>query len=160
MKKLLILLSICIVFACVGCHSVRQKFVRKSKYKKEIPVYVDFKEYPKAPPRAVYNDYCLFVRGWLQDLSRALGDGKSRKRQRRAVNEVIMNLEQIIEFYNDEGKAKISPLREELLVIRDDIEKYPILNDLKRNFLITKVERIRHKFETRFKYSDAKEWLK
>ncbi len=159
MKQLFVVFLILSLVLNSGCHSLRKKFVRKKKPKKETPVYVDFKEYPTKPSRDAYIDYYLFVRGWLDELIGALEKGISYKRQRRAINEAIMNLEQIISFFNTEGKEKIYPLYEELLSMRSQVEKSPNMSEVKRNSFIRKVEHLKRRFEKNFNYSDAEQWM-
>ncbi|UCC94287.1 MAG: hypothetical protein JSW40_05610 [Candidatus Omnitrophota bacterium] len=142
-----------------GCHSLRRKFIRKKKYQKEAPVYVDLKDYPEKPSREAYIDYYLFIKGWLDELASTLERGMSHKRARRAVNEAVMNLEQIISFYNTEGKDAIYPLYEELLEIKEEVEKNPTASQLKRNALVKKTENLQRRFSARFNYTDAEKWM-
>ena len=157
-RKSLVLLLIGI-FTFSGCHSFRQKFIRKKKSSQETPVYVSFKDYPDRPSKDAYIDYYLFVRGWLDELTGALDKGISFKRQKRAINEAVMNLEQIIAFYSHEGKETIYPFYEELLQFREEIERSPNMSATKRNGLIRKIEAWKRRFEKRFNYSDAEKWL-
>ncbi len=159
MNRKIIILLILLVGLNSGCYNIRQKFIRKKKEKEELPVYVDFKDYPQAPSRQAYIDYYLFVRGWLGELTSALNKGLSYKRQKRAINESVMNLEQIISFYNLEGKNKIYPFYEELLEIRKDIQRCPNMSDTKKNSLIRQIERFKRNFEREFNYSDAEKWM-
>lgn len=145
--------------ALCGCSSFRKKFIRKKKQQKEIPVYVDFKDYPPKPSRQAYINYYLFVRGWLDDLTETLERGISYKRQRRAINEAIMNLEQMISFYSAEGKDKIYPLYEELVRIRQDIKNSPNMSQIRKNSLIRKIKNFKRRFEKDFNYTDAQEWM-
>ena len=147
------------VFCDFGCYSLRKKFIRKKKTGKEAPVYVDFKEYPQTPSREAYINYYLFVRGWLDELTGALRKGVSFKRQKRAINEAIMNLEQIVSFYNSEGKDKIYPFYEELLEIKGEIEKGSTLSSFRKNSLIRKIENFKRRFEKNFNYTDAEQWM-
>ncbi len=142
-----------------GCHSLRKKFVRKKKGKKEAPVYVDFKDYPTRPSREAYIDYYLFVRGWLEELRDALRREFSYKREMRAINEAIMNTEQIISFYNTAGKEKIYPFYEELLAIKKQITMSPNMSEMKRTVLIRKIEHVKRRFEKNFNYTDAEKWM-
>lgn len=160
MKKILIFILLVVMIFGSGCHSLRKKFVRKKKDTKETPVYINFKQYPQLPSRQAYVDYYLFVKGWLEDLVNALQDADSRKKEKRAVNEAIMNLEQIIYFYNQDGKENIYPLYEELLSVKGDIYKGISMNEIKRDMLAVKVDRIRRNFESGFNYNDAKQWIR
>lgn len=159
MKKTLVFSLVIMISLTSGCHSIRKKFVRKKKYKKEVPVYIDFKNYPVKPSRNAYINYYLFVRGWLDELIGALKKGVSHKRQKRAINEATMNLEQIISFYNLEGKDKIYPLYEELLELQKEVERSPNMSEIKRNLLIRRIERFKRRFERDFNYSDAEKLM-
>jgi len=159
MRKLLIFFLVLMVSVTSGCYNIRKKFIRKKKYKKEVPVYVDFKDYPTKPSREAYINYYLFVRGWLDDLVEALKKGISYKRQRRAINEAIMNLEQIITFYSAEGKNAVYPIYEELQGFRKEMAKSPNMSETKRNSLIRKIEQLKRKFEKNFNYADVEKWM-
>ncbi len=141
-----------------GCHSLRKKFVRKKK-EKEPPVYVTFKEYPQKPARDIYIDYYLYTKGWLEDLTKALRKGISYKRQKRATDEAIMNLEQIISFFNQDGVKAIDSLYRNLKQVQTEIKRAPNLSQIKRNSLIRKIENIKREFDSNYTYTDAKEWL-
>jgi predicted RND superfamily exporter protein len=159
MKKFIFYpLIISLIFVC-GCYSLRKKFIRKKKIKKEIPVYVDFKEYSKKPSREVYVEYYLFVRGWLDEAIEGLRRGGNFKRAKKSFDEAVMNLEQIISFYNREGKEKIFPLYEELLEIKEEIYKSPNMSQNQKNLIILKLERIKRTLEKNFNYSQAKKWM-
>ncbi|MFA5008740.1 MAG: hypothetical protein WC546_05920 [Candidatus Omnitrophota bacterium] len=164
MRKILILLLVGIIFSTSGCYALRKKFVRKKKFQKEEPVYINFKNYPTKPSRDAYIDYFLFVKGWLDDLSESLrierlNAGYSNKREKRALNGAIMNLEQIISFFNDEGKEKIYPLYVDLVKIRDTMEKSPNMSPPRRTLILQKIEHFRREFEAEFKYSEAQKWM-
>jgi len=159
MKKLLALFLIVMISSTSGCYNIRKKFIRKKKQKDEVPVYVNFKDYPAQPSRKAYINYYLFVRGWLEELTDALKKRISHKRQKRAINEAIMNLEQIITFYDVEGKEKIYPFYEEIRDFRKTIQNNPNMSDVKRNSLVRKIERFKRGFEKDFNYRDAEEWM-
>ncbi|MBU2044821.1 MAG: hypothetical protein KJ977_04705 [Candidatus Omnitrophica bacterium] len=158
-NKLLFVFLILSLTLNTGCHSLRKKFIRKKKTKQEAPVYVDFKEYPTTISRDAYIDYYLFVRGWLDELLGALEKGISYKRQRRAITEAIMNLEQIISFLNNQGKDEIYPVYEQMLSVRDRIQRSPNLSQVQRNSLIRTIEQLKRQIEKRFNYSDVEQWM-
>ncbi len=160
MRSALYLLLILFLFFSAGCYTLRKKFIRKKQFKKEKPVYVDFKEYPQKPSREAYLTYYLFVRGWLDELKESLISEQNVKRQRYAINQAIMNVEQIISFYNLEGKESIYPLYAELLEIRRLIESGPRLGQVQRNLVISKIEHFKRNFDANFSYQKIEEWLK
>jgi len=158
MRGILIIFLIALIGLNSGCHTLRKKFIRKKKYKEE-PAYVRFKEYPKRPTRDAYLDYYLFVRGWLEELVESLETGSGYKRQRRAINEAIMNVEQIMSFFNTEGKDEFYPSYEELLEIRKQVERGVSLSSSKRYSLIRDIENWKRRFEKDFNYTDAEKWM-
>lgn len=159
MRKFFIYFIVTSILFTSGCHTLRKKFIRKKRYKKETPVYVDFKDYPAKPSRQAYIDYYLFVRGWLDELAESLKRGLSFKREKRAISQALMNFEQMLSFYDLEGKKKIYPLYEELLAIKKEIEKNPNTNEVKRNFLIRKIEYFKRRFEKDCNYTDIEGWI-
>ncbi|MDD4955594.1 MAG: hypothetical protein PHP17_06115 [Candidatus Omnitrophica bacterium] len=164
MRKIIIFLLVGIIFSTSGCYSLRKKFIRKKKPQKEEPVYINFKDYPNKPSRDAYVDYFLFVKGWLDDLTESLSverlnTGYSNKREKRAINGAVMNLEQLISFFNQEGKEKIYPLYTDLVEIRKTIEKEPNMSQARRNLTLQKVEHFRRAFEAEFKYSEAQKLM-
>lgn len=159
MRKILVVLVIAGLFCSSGCYNIRKKFIRKKKISENVTVYVDFKDYPSKPAREAYVDYYLFVRGWLDELNGALKKGISHKRQKRAINETIINLEQIISFYTPEGKDQIYPLYKTLLDIKDQLNRSPNLSSMQRNALVSKIEKFKRRFEREFNYTDAAKWM-
>ncbi len=154
---LLVFLGLAIV-SSGGCRTLRDKFIRE-KTEEEAPVYVAFREYPDKPTRQVYTDYYLYTRGWLGELTKALDKGISHKRQRYAAEQALMNLEQIISFFNQDGRDAIEPLQEALQAIQAEINRIPNLSQTRRNFLIRKVQRVTREFGSSYSYSKVEEWL-
>jgi hypothetical protein len=159
MKKILVFLLIAFVLSTSGCHTLRKKFTRQKKYQKEQQVYVGFKDYPNKPTKEAYLDYYLFVNGWLEDLIDALQKGTSLKREKRAINEAIMNMEQIIGFFNQEGKEKIYPLYEDLTGFKKEVDKNLNTNDIGKDSLIRSIEHFKRQFEAKFNFSDAQQYM-
>ncbi len=159
MRRILTFFLILTLGLTSGCYNIRKKFIRKKKGQEDRPVYIDFKDYPLTPSREAYIDYYLFVRGWLDELAEALNKGLSYKRERRAINEAIMNFEQIIAFFNSAGKDRVYPLYEELLKVREELARSPNMSEIRRNLLIRKIETFKRRFEKECNYTDAEEWM-
>ena len=151
-----------VIFAnfTTGCYALRKKFIRKHKRKKEeAPVYVNFRDYPEKPTRDAYLNYYLFVRGWLDDLQRALKKNTSWKRQKKDIAEAIVNFEQIIRFFNEEGKKAVENTYLGLVNIKKKIESDSQMGGVEINHLIKKIEHLKRKFEHLCKYSNASKWM-
>jgi len=159
MRRICLILLIFVMFFSCGCHSVRKKFVRKKRAEKEELVYVDFKEYPEVPSTEAYINYYLYVRGWLDELLGALDKGTSFKRKKRAIEETIMNLEQIMVYFNEEGRERLYPIYDEFVEVEEEIKKNRTMSENKSNNLIKKIERLKREFEKDFNYVDAEKWM-
>ena len=70
-----------------------------------------------------------------------------------------MNLEQIMSFYNDKGKEKIYPVYQNFISIKKDISKFPNMSQMQKNFLISRIDHIKRRFEADFNYIDAQKWM-
>ena len=157
MRRFINIFLILCLLSSSGCYAIRKKFTRKKRVKKDVPVYVDFKEYDEQPSREAYLDYYLFVRGWLDELTEALQKGTSFKRQKRSLDEAIMNFEQIMAFLNRDGKEYIYPMYEELLGIREDIKANMSKN--RRNLYVRRIDTLKREFEREFNYIAAEKWM-
>ncbi|MCM8819853.1 MAG: hypothetical protein NC925_03550, partial [Candidatus Omnitrophica bacterium] len=74
-------------------------------------------------------------------------------------NEAIANFEQIISFFNPQGKERIYPLYEQLISIKKDIEQNKGVDQIHISNIIHKIENFKRHFETEFSYTDAKKWM-
>ena len=157
MRRYISIFLILCLFSASGCHSIRKKFTRKKKIEKDIPVYVDFKEYDEVPSSEAYIDYYLFVRGWLDEAIEALQKGTSYKRLKRSMDEAIMNFEQIIAFLNSDGKEYIYPMYEELTSTRAELK--PNMSKNRRNVYVRRLESLKREFEREFNYIAAEKWM-
>lgn len=159
MRKFVVILVLIICVLNCGCYGLRKKFVRKRRTPKEAPVYIDFQQYPEKFTKQAYVDYYLFVRGWLDELIGACEKNDSFKRKKRAIDEAIMNIEQIISAFNSDGKNAIYPIYEELRAIQKDIEQQPNMSQVKCNDIIRQTQNVKRRFEKEFNYTDAEKWL-
>ena len=159
MKKLTYLFIVILIFINSGCYSLRKKFIRKKKYKKEPTVYIDLKDYSIQPVEGEYLYYYLYVKGWLEELVKAVEKGISPKRQRLAVNEVASNLEKAMTFLNTEGKNEIYLIYEEFLELKKEIERSSNFTQNKKNYLLFKIRSIKNQVERKFNWVDVEKWL-
>lgn len=141
-----------------GCRTVREKFVRERR-SQEVPVYLTLRDYPEKPTRQVYIDYYLYTRGWLGELEKALIRGISHKRQFYAVSQALMNFEQIIVFFNPEGKEAAASLLADLRQIYSGIKQTPNLSQIRRNALVRSTQRVKREFTAGYPYSKVEKWL-
>lgn len=159
MRKYIILLLISSIMISSGCTSLRRKFIRQKKQEEDIQVYVDFKDYGDKPTSEAYVDYFLYVRGWLDELKVSLDSGLSYKRSKRAIDEAIMNMEQITDILNDEGKAGLKPILTQLNDISKAIKDDRSMGYVDRMRLIKEIEKIRREFDRNFSFSKAQVWF-
>ncbi len=143
-----------------GCHALRKKFVRKNKKETPPPLYLELREYPKAPTKEMYHEYYLFVRGWLEELKRAIEENQSPKRQKKSIDEAIKNLEQVMYYYNERGKEKIAPLHQRFLQLREEIYDPYFTATGNFNYVLREIDRLKREFEKNYSYEDASKWIK
>jgi hypothetical protein len=159
MRKVIIVFLISNLLVFGGCLTLRKKFIRKKKPKLEPTVYVDFKQYPEYPSQEVYQLYYVFAQGWLDELIKALNYTGNRKKQKQAITEVINNVEQMLGFFDEEGKKETEHLYQELIEVKDKL--YSIqLNKIIQNQLLKKVERIKREFPEKFSWKNVSPWIK
>ncbi len=158
MKKILFVFLLVNIVFLTGCHPLRNKFIRKEKPKKISSVYVDFKDYSETLSKEDYLDYYLFVQGWLDELIQALDPSGNRKKQKQAISEAIVNFEQMIYFFNEEGREEVSSLYEEFLKVKKEVNS-SYLNEQKKDSLRTKVDFIKREFQRKLRWSNASLWM-
>lgn len=158
-KRAIIFLAVTIVFSS-GCRTIRAKFVReRHPAGEEPPVYASFKDYPAQPTKEAYIDYYDFLKGWIDDLAEALQEGTNLKREKRAIEQALMNMEQMMYYYNEEGKAKAAPLYKELQEIKDAVYKDPNQSDFQRNALLNRTADFKRRLQREFYYDKAQVWF-
>ncbi len=158
MKKGIYIFIAALIFFNYGCYSIRKKFIRKKKYQKEPTVYIDLKDYSSQQAEGEYLDYYLYVKGWLDELVKAVEKGFSPKRQKLAANEVIHNLEMAMTFLNTDGKNGMYAIYDEFLVIRKEIENNPIFTQNEKYFLLYRMRSLKRQFEKKFNWVDIEKW--
>lgn len=160
MRKMVSLLLVFVIAAGFsGCYSLRKKFTRKRAKETPPPLYLNLKEYPKVPTKDMYDEYYLFVRGWLSELIRDIENKISPKRQRKAIDEALKNLEQIVYFYNEEGKRKINPIYKELIKLRGKVYDPYFIASGDNSSTVRDISRIRREFEKEFSFEKVSDLL-
>jgi len=138
---------------------LRKKFTRKRAKETPPPLYLNLKEYPKVPTKDMYDEYYLFVRGWLSELIRDIENNISPKRQRKSIDEALKNLEQIVYFYNEEGKKKINPIYKELVKLREKVYDPYFITSGNDSSTVRDISRIRREFEKEFSFEKVSDLL-
>jgi len=160
MRKLLsIILALLVILDFTGCHALRKKFVRKRRKDKPPPLYLELKDYPQAPTKDMYDQYCLYVRGWLDELMHTIEEKSNAKRQKKSIDEAVMNFEQIMYFYNEEGKKAAEPLHSKLLSLREEVHAPYFALSASSSSVIRRISRLKRDFEKNFSYEDALAWM-
>lgn len=162
MKRWVYIITIfCIVLSFEGCYSLRKKFVRKKKLerKEEEPVYLDLKSYPVKPPLSVYNDYYVFIDGWLDELEDALKRKVSWKREKRAVDQVLMNFEQMLYFFEDDKKKEFDHIYNKIVRLRENIYKTPEKKEGEINRLVRDIEDLRRILDRDMNPTIMEKWM-
>lgn len=158
-KRILILILGLLIFGN-GCYSLRKKFIR-AKEEKETPVYVDFKDYPEVDTKKLYNEYYTYINAWLEELIESLGeevDVYNYKRDKRAIEEIIKNLDLLLSLFTEEGQAQLKPLYTEILTFRDKFT--PFITDSEKAYILQRLQLIKIRFDDKFSYSKVSLWIK
>jgi len=158
MRRITPILLVAAIFFSSGCLALRKKFIRKKKSEREPVAYVDYKEYPDAPSPEIYHNYYIFAQGWLEDLYQALTETGNRKKQKQAISEAMMNVEQMISYFNDEGKEQTSPLYQEMLLVQKQLLS-PVLNELHQLHLARKVENLKRRIIRELDWRVTSQWV-
>jgi len=159
MRNVCLLLIVLVLFTC-GCYSLRKKFSRNKAHPKETQVYLDLKSYPVSASREDYQDGVLYLNGWLDEAVSNLIENGNRKRVRHSLQEALESMDEIVDFYDEDGKRAIGPLHEELRIVRDDFAHNANLTTIDCNGFKRRIEEIKRSFSENFKYSEAKKWLR
>ncbi|MFC1515050.1 hypothetical protein ACFL5X_04025 [Candidatus Omnitrophota bacterium] len=160
MRKVISILIISVLMLnCAGCYALRRKFVRKRKKDTPPPLYLELKEYPHVPTQEMYHQYWLFVRGWLDELIQSINEKPNTKRQKKAIDEAVMNFEQIVYFYNEEGKDVIGPMHTEILAIREVVHDPYFTSSMNKTIIKKRIATVKRRFEMDFTYAKAQDWL-
>ena len=158
MKRFIYFFLLDVLLMGTGCGSVRKKFIREKKRRKESVVYVDFKEYSNVPPKESYSEYYLFAQGWLDEVLQALLITGNRKKQKQALREALTNIEQMSFFLDEEGKESLSSLHRELVDIQKKIA-VSSMDKVKRDRVASKLEYIKRDFKRKFSTRNASQWM-
>ncbi len=152
---LLFIISISLLWG--GCYPLRKKFVKK-KPRRKPPVYLNLGENSPSFCKEVYLDCYLFIRGWLSEVIDELREGGNVKREKRAIDEVLHNLEVLKSFFNQEGKQKLMQFYKKVEEIKKEIESKLILSEVERLVIRRKVEIMEREFERNFNWRATQQW--
>ena len=157
MKKIVLIFLILDMALLSGCYTLRKKFIRK-KESKQPTVYVDFKQYQAPHAQEAYQDYYLFVQGWLDELIKALAYTENRKKQKQAITEALFNMEQLFYFFTQQGQEHLSPIYEELTAIKTKIYSTQ-LHEADKQYTLKKIEFLKREFQREFKWENVSQWI-
>lgn len=158
MKNVLCLTMAVLVMTSAGCAGVRKKFVRARQTEKEPVVYVDYKEYSQVPSRENYKNYYVFAQGWLSEALQSLATNGNRKKQRQAFSEALVNMEQMLYFLDEEGKAELSVLYRRVQAVQEDTAVIAG-NEMKKTLAVNELEFLIREFKRKFTMSNAAQWM-
>ena len=158
-KRIVLVLILSISVLLCGCAGLRKKFVRKRQKETLPPLYLELKDYPQAPTKEMYDQYYLYVRGWLDELIQTIEEKANSKRQKKSIDEAIMNFEQITYFYNDEGKKTAEPLYKELVSLREEVHNPYFNSSVNSSLILKRISTLKRSFEKDFSYEDALAWM-
>ena len=155
MNKSISLLLVLLMLSS-GCYSLRKKFVRKNSKAKEDIVYVNLKEYPQGQSDQAYSDYSVFFRSWLDEISVTLTQSANRKRIRHAFQEARVNLEEMIDLCEDEGRSDLEKINGKLVAVEKDFAACKALTNIDRIIFTKRISGIKSEFDADCRNSKMK----
>ena len=109
-----------------GCEPLRKKFIRKKKAAEPsaafVPVFVP-EEYAPAIAAAdgVYDQHYSLALAWCKELQVNLGEDRSDKKLRYAIDEILSQLTAMQSLLDGESRQQAGQLREAALGIQRDL---------------------------------------
>jgi len=155
MRNNIFIISFIILFIFLnGCAPILKKFVRKRRRTQSAPLYLKPREYPSLSNKELYNEYFVYIRGWMQELIQALKDKISRKKIIASCKGVIENLTYLKSFFHTQPHQlkKIDFYIKEYTQIQESFEKGNVSSALWEKF-IYRAEKLQRDFEKDFRYS-------
>lgn len=137
-----------------GCAPLRKKFVRKKKEDsnaeaKFVPVLNPI-EYPtrQESPEEAYKYHYSLWKVWNRDLLETVENDGSDKRERYLINQSLEQLQAMHDLLNDESKAQMAGLMDEL---SDVLKEYDKPESFRSKFSMrSKIQRYARKVREQF----------
>ena len=122
-KKIIALaLTIFLTTSLTGCEALQRKFTRKKKAKPIRPMF--YKEVDgvsaSRPAAELYMTHYVYWKTWMNDLIQ--NAGKNRKRDIRAANEAVANLDDMKEYLTGEKKEELEGYITELRKVATQVK--------------------------------------
>jgi len=149
-----LLLALC-VFGTSGCVSFRKKFVRKSKTEESPELFLELKKYDDAPTEELFHSHYSYVKGWLEELAQMLRDNGNKKRMKKSIDAAIESFAQINAYMNEQGKARLKPLYDRMIAMREKLNDPFKVNVGSTGSLLREVESMIFDFKKLCVYSDV-----
>jgi hypothetical protein len=150
-------LAAVVLVNAAGCASVQKKFTRKKDETSRIPkvIYIEEGQYQKKFSNDYYykTHYSMW-KTWHDELLLNL-DGNAKKAERCAI-EAYNHLEQMSKYLNDEKKAQLKPMLDDMQRIMNRFSTSGY-GDSERAGLRSELEKIKRLIANDFYYNKIKE---
>ncbi len=137
-KSILWILIVLIVISVMttGCEPLRKKFTRKKKEdrKQSQELILEPQEYPEKAFDAMreYKLHFGLWKVWYKEFLTSLYENQSDKRQMYALNQALIQVEEMEKILIPDGRAQINKLKQEVLLVMEEFKKPEALrNELK-----------------------------
>jgi len=150
-----------LLFSLFGCEAFVRKFTRKPKTEnipqEEMVLAPEEYKGPQMSREELYRQYFLFWKSWQDEITNALSQKASHKRQISCAEEAIKNLNNLKGLLNEEKQKKLDIYIGELEELKGLIAEDYYGNNAYS--YIHKAERIRRNILRDFSYQKIKDYL-
>jgi len=153
------ILIVVLIAGLTGCEAVQRKFTRKKKSKPVRPMFykeLDDEE-SRRPPAELYMTHFTYWKTWMSEL--IANAGKNKKRDIRACNEAMANLEDMAKYLTGEKKEELKTYIEELSGIADQIKGVAV-NKARMSRLRQQLDKSKARIARKFYYKKVKEHIR
>jgi hypothetical protein len=158
-KRLFILILLfCVSLQLSGCTALQRKFTRKKKKPKlRIPAYKPIKEYDRRPTPELYKKHFVYWKTWQSSLIQTIGE--SKKRDIRAIKEIIGNLKDLKSMLTSEKAAELQSHIDKIVLLEERVSRRS-LTKYDKDSVVRVLEKQERQIERSFRYDKIKDYLK
>lgn len=158
MKRLVSLFLVFFMLAnLVGCEAVKKKFRRKKKEAVKMPRIYQVRKYEKRPTPELYKKHYAFWSSWQSELIGVIG--QNSKKDKRCIEEIISNLEDMQNILVKEKADKLEPHIDKMMSVKDTIFRDE-LNPTTRDYLRRVLEREERFIKKEFVFEAVRNYIK
>jgi len=156
--RFLVILSL--VMSIIGCDAFTRKFTRKKKKvdnQEELILIPEEYKGPDIPKEDLYRTYLCYWQSWQDELTKALLENTSHKKQVDCANEALKQLANMRKMLNENKQKQLDLQMKQLAILKNDIQRDIYGRDSVYNR--RQAEKIRRNILQDFSRSDVKKDL-